>query len=492
MILPPLLLPLLLACRADPPAPTRSLELKGGATNILLVVFDTTRADHLSSYGYPIPTTPNLDALAQDGIRFSQYLSNSSWTRPGFASLLTGRYPREVGIYEEEFDTLPDDVVLLPERLKEKGYLTLGVSSNPNVDTIFGFNQGYDTYLDATVVWKHARKGKEQTLLGQGSGYLDDATLVNQRTLELLDQNKDALKEKPYFLHMIYIDPHAPLHPPDEDKAAVAGSEYVDYDGELHQADAEFGRLLQEMRSRGLLDNTLIIVTSDHGEGLKSHPGIPLSNTHGPTLYESVLQVPLIISHPLLPKGKVIDDLASAIDIVPTLLDLLGWPLSEAMPGLSLAPLLRGDGTLNRPPYVFAETDFRYNQKVAIRTPTHKYIWNEDCARYLADGTHEGKELDNLYLKHFAVVPPEELYKNGKKEIPARQDRSDTEPGTATVLAAMLQEWQATTTARPPLRRDPEDVLMKGDGTVLKMGGDAVELDENTRKSLEALGYLGN
>lgn len=110
-------------------------RLDAEKTNLLLIVVDTLRADHLGAWGYPYATSPNLDRLASEGVRFARYHSTSSWTRPGFATLLTGLYPRQAGIYEERFDRLPADVNTLAERLRGAGYRTFGVNSNPSIDT---------------------------------------------------------------------------------------------------------------------------------------------------------------------------------------------------------------------------------------------------------------------------------------------------------------------------------------------------------------------
>ena len=134
-------------------SPVHARSERGGTetglrSDVVLIIVDTLRADHLGAWGYERPTSPTLDALAGEGVRFSQFYSTSSWTRPAMASMLTGLYAREVGVYEERYDVLPQDVVTLPERLQSVGYRTLGVTSNPNINAWFGFDQGFDAYLD--------------------------------------------------------------------------------------------------------------------------------------------------------------------------------------------------------------------------------------------------------------------------------------------------------------------------------------------------------
>ncbi|MCK6527730.1 sulfatase [Myxococcota bacterium] len=487
--------PLLAAVCRRSPGPAR---LAAGETNVVLIVVDTLRADHLGAWGYPHPTSPVLDRLAAEGVRFSRWFSNSPWTRPGMATLLTGLYPRTTGIFEEKFDALSPDLTTLAERLKARGYTTLGVTANPNVNAWFGFDQGFDAYGDCGVVWKWMPKDRGERAFRRGKTDMETADSLTDRALQVVDRHRAALKAGPFFLQALYIDPHWPYVPPDADREAVAGSDLADYDGEVRFADREVGRLLEGLRERGVMEDTLVVVTSDHGEGLKDHPSVPHSSTHGSILYDSALHVPMILHHPALPRGKVVDDLVSSIDFVPTLLGLLGISVAEGeLPGRSLAPLALGAGPVpGLPDRIFAETDWRVNRKVAVRTGSHKYIRNDDSRAYQADGTFEGRTLADSERRLLTVVPREELYRvgGGVPEDPKKSDVYEREAAAAPPLIASLEGWERAVPVRSPLRRDPEDVVTTPAGVVPAVppgeAGGAV-LDADTASQLRALGYLG-
>ncbi len=475
-------------------AETPGVPLEGGKTSVLFVVFDTTRADHLGAYGYPHATSPTIDRLAGEGVRFSQFISNSSWTRPAFTSLLTGRHGREVGIYEERFDHLPDSAVMLSERFAEKGYVTLGANSNANVDAVFGYAQGYTEYVDATAVWKHV-KPKEGTGQVQVADnvLLDDALVVNGKVDGLLDRHAEALKSKPYFLKVVYIDPHRPWAPTDEEKSRMRGSKSVDYDAEIRDADDALAALLAGLERRGLMNNTLVVVVSDHGEGLQSHPGLPYAMFHGHTVYDSVIHVPLVLHHPALSQ-RVVDQLAQSIDLVPTLTDLLGFGVPADVSGSSLAPLVTGSGPVSDlPTEVFVESDFASNYKLAVRTETELYIRNDDARRYRVDGCHEGTKLDEKLKEHLEMLPDEELYPAGGQQVLA-QNQAGSNTSRRAALAALLGAWERKVPAQEPDSRVRNDGMTCKDGTfkpsfAAKSGAEP-GIDAATRGQLEAMGYL--
>ena len=494
-VIPRRLLALLLAlvpcaCRDEPPP-----------DNLLLVMIDTLRADHLGAWGYPFPTSPRLDALARDGVRVSQFFSTSAWTRPGVASLITGQYPRTTGIYEERFDALAPELETLAERLHAHGYATLGITANPNINAWFGFDQGCDLYGDSGVRWPWMPATEGTRPLQPGVAGLDDATAVTDRALAALDRQRSERPGAPFYLQLLYVDPHRPYEPPASELAALtqAGSKHAAYDGEIRHTDAEIGRLLDGLQSRGLLETTLVVVTSDHGEGLDDHPNVPRSYAHGNIVYDSVLHVPLLFSRPDLPSGRVVDTLASSIDLVPTVLDLLGWPLAaQELPGRSLVPLLRGAGTAWDRDRVVSETDWRANRKLTVRTASRRYIRNDDSLAYQSEGVFEGRELEDDERRQLAEVPPQELYDEsaGRPEDPVTSNLMASEPEIAAGLAADLLRWERDVPARAPLRRDPEiDVLTTPDGVVPRRSGATSEgpapiIDPELHEHLQALGYL--
>lgn len=313
-----------------------------GPDNVVVVVIDTLRRDHLPTYGYARQTAPFLDRLAREGVAL-EGVSPTSWTKPATASLLTGLHPlrhQAVG----RLDALPAEAETLAERLKAEGYQTLGISANGWISTEFGFDQGFD-----------------ELLLLDSEG----AEAVNRRLFPLLDQ-----LEPPYFLYVHYVDPHAPYDP----KTAWDGSplpaalraqgpvsvEDLDaftvrqrppdfmarvrdlYDGEIRGADHQLERLAGELERRGLMKNTVLVVTSDHGEEFEDHGRM----SHGLSLYEEVVRVPLVIHAPHR-SDRITAGLrggsASLTDVVPTLMDLLGLASGEKLDGVNLADRLRPD-----------------------------------------------------------------------------------------------------------------------------------------------------
>jgi len=482
-----------LGCSIFEPPPVRPpiaapTAITTGRTSVLVVMLDTVRADHLGLYGYKIGTSPNLDAFAKSSVVFDQHIANSSWTRPSMGSVFTGLYPHTLGLYEERYDRLDPEFTLLSERFRDHGYVTLGVTSNPNMNNVFGFNQGFDAYGESGVVFKWmqdtAKRGKHQW----SKFYpLEDATVMTDRALAMLDAHADRLVDTPFYLQVVYIDPHYPYTQPPAHEAAVKGSKKPGYDGGIHYIDTELNRLFEQMEERGHLQDTLILITGDHGEGLWSHPGVPNSAWHGNTLYDSVLHVPMIVSHPTL-EPKRIGELSQGLDIVPTVAGLLGWEPTDDLPGSSLAPSILGDGPVPPDRIVFSETDFRQNRKYSARTATHKLIRNDDVQLF-AKGIFEGKALTGLDRKQIAGGLPEEFYDlEAGAELPRFSKPGGPE---ADRLRRALADWEAAYPRRPASQHDPKDLLTQPDGTTVRDGsGGEVELDEATKNALKALGYL--
>lgn len=288
--------------------------------NVVIVVVDTLRQDHLATYGYARDTAPFLDDLARAGVTLDG-LSPSSWTKPATASILTGLHPVTHQAIARQ-DGLRDRAVTLAEVLRREGYRTLAVSANGWVSPTFGFDQGFDEFLLREGVNIRARELNQELL---------------PRVLGLAE---------PFFVYVHYIDPHAPYAPTTDWRGGrlpvslspvlptdLASTQVlvrppelmrraVDlYDGEIRGADAGLAELVEALRGRGLLDRTLLVVTSDHGEEFEEHG----RTSHGQTLYEEVLRVPMIFHGPGLHVGSRLGA-ASLIDIVPTLVDLVGIP----------------------------------------------------------------------------------------------------------------------------------------------------------------------
>ncbi len=350
------------------------------AGNVLFIVVDTLRADHLPLWGYGGVKTPNLDAFGQDAIRFEHAFSNASWTRPSFASLMTGRYPSSHQTMHKSA-SLPSELTTIAEAMRSGGYSTYGVVTNYNVAPFFNFHQGFDQYAylepnfvlgagdtEAKLLFVQAlRQGIEtwRAKRGQvepGSAY-QDAAVVNASVKRFLDDKPAA----PFFAFVGYMDPHDPYfpHPYDGTGYARAANQKPQgdeaptliklYDGEIAFWDGEFGKLIADLKRRGLYDDMTIVVTADHGEEFFEHGGF----WHGTTLYDEQVRVPLLLK---LPKhqqgGSVIDHWVESIDIMPTLLRLSGLGIPEGVQGKDLMTASEA---------VFAEEDHEGNELRALR-----------------------------------------------------------------------------------------------------------------------------
>lgn len=389
--------------------------------NVLFVVVDTLRADHLPAYGYDGGRTPALDRFAQDAVRFEKAYANASWTRPSFASLLTGRYASSHGVMGKA-DALPDEVDTLPEELSESGYQTAGFVTNYNVAPFFNFQQGFDayTYLEPNFVLgaddASAKLLLVQTLrkviekvnakLGrvEAGGAYQDAERVNEEVVGWLNEETDS--ETPWFLFVGYMDPHDPYFPHPYNGTGYSraahpnpSAEEADrlralYDGEITYWDQQFGQLISELKSRGLYDDMMIVVTSDHGEEFAEHGGF----WHGTTLYDEQLHVPLFVKLPGNAQGgSGIGHWVQSIDVMPTVVRRLG---------LSLTAQVQGGDLFEGTDRLFAEESHEGNQLESVRrkvgTVGYKLITaNEDNPRGLApielyDITRDQTEQQNI------------------------------------------------------------------------------------------------
>lgn len=328
------------------------------AGNILVIVIDTLRADHLPLYGYAKSKTPNLDAFGKDAVVYEQHFANASWTRPSFASLLTGRYASSHGAMSKAA-ALSDDLETLAEAFGRSSYQTGGVVTNYNVAPFFNFQQGFGdyTYLAPNFVLgandtaakllfvqfarqriesMRARTGRVEP----GSAY-QDATAVNKTIYSWLEQKPKA----PWFYFAAYMDPHDPYYPHPYDGTGYSRAanqkpkpEEADllrelYDGEMEFWDAEFGNLIADLKARGLYEQLTIVITSDHGEEFCEHGGF----WHGTTLYDEQIRVPLLVKRPFSSGGGTrVSHWTQSIDIMPTLLSMSGIEIPKGVQGKQL------------------------------------------------------------------------------------------------------------------------------------------------------------
>ena len=351
------------------------------APNVILLTVDTLRADHLSGFGYELPTTPFLDSLAKESVVFQNAVPTWTKTNQSFAGILTGKYCFSTGIGDEVASILPRRNVTMAEALKNEGYRTAALVSNANLSRYFGFSDGFDEYVE---LWQK-QKGPARE-----RGW-DTADQVTERGVRWLSKNH----KKKFFLWVHYIDPHTPYTPPasyqnlfNSKAPADIPSEvplekmkpstrlgnrrdlafYVaQYDGEIRFTDDQIRLFVERVRELGLLDNTLLIFTADHGEGFGEHE---LYFDHGKFVYQTDAHVPLMIRYPKeIPGPRNVDSVVSLADLFPTVLDFLQIAPPLNISGQSLRSLLvSGKGDQSEP--VFIESD----TQLAVRTQDWKFI----------------------------------------------------------------------------------------------------------------------
>ena len=351
----------------------------GGAArpNIVLIIIDTLRADAVGIYGRTEPTSPELDALARGGVMFRRPVAQSSWTRPSIGSMLTSLYPRSIGIYKEPLQVLGPRFETLAEILKRYGYTTVGATANPNINTVFQFDQGFDHYADSNALW-HWMAGKGDKRVVSSLNPLPTAPEMFDGITDWIGANGSS----PFYVQITLMEVHEARKIQERvDRTLFAGTPNAPYLQALHYTSGEIGRFVEALSKRPGWDNTLFVITSDHGEGLTDHPDVPMSSGHGWLLYESQLLVPLILHGPAtgLPAGRVIDRPVRLLDLAPTILDLARIPLPDHLQGVSLVPLIRGDDDADTPPErFFVETEIRHAEKIGVYTTEWKYFENRD------------------------------------------------------------------------------------------------------------------
>ena len=425
-----------------------------GGPNVLLVVVDTLRADRLGCYGNPRGLTPRLDALAADGVLFEEASAHAPWTLPSTASLLTGRLPAQHGAGGRlgAFTRLSKGVPTLAGHFKRAGYATGAVVNVSFLGRDFGLAKGFEHHdLEAFESNREVRRAEATT----------DAALAWVRS----DRGG-----RPFFLLAHYFDPHAVYDPPQpyrrrfalgpdrEDESFVFGTRehmmalragglglkpeviaraQALYDGEVAYTDAHVGRLLDGLGDLGVLEDTLVAVTSDHGEEFLDHDGFE----HGHTLYRELVHVPLIFRGPGL-EAQRFSGGVGLVDVSATLCELAGLEPLEGSAGRSLLGLLGQD----RGRDVLAHGNFWGPPLSSWRTDQEKLIRNAPGA-----------------ARTF------ELYR-WREDRGERDDRAAAEPER---VAALREE------------------LAAAEAGLAGPDGEAVELDEQRRRELESLGYMG-
>jgi arylsulfatase A-like enzyme/Flp pilus assembly protein TadD len=297
------------------------------ARNLLVVTLDTTRADHVGSYGHAPARTPRLDGLAARGLRFEHAATVVPLTLPAHSSLFTGTFPARHGVRDNGGYYLGEASETLAEVLKARGFRTGGFVSAFVLDSRWGINQGFDRYFDDFDLSLFDKQAGMDAIQRPGSETVDEAL----RWLE-------AEHERPFFLWVHLYDAHTPYAAPREYAAQFPRTLAGAYDAEIAYADAQLGRVLDALERDGRLASTAVAVLGDHGEMLGEHGEL----THGFFVYDAAVRIPLVVAAPGV-APRTVPDQVRIVDLMPTLLELLGVKAPPSVQGTSLMALLRGE-----------------------------------------------------------------------------------------------------------------------------------------------------
>ena len=484
-----------------PPAPLANSNdssvdapLAAESTNVMLITIDTLRADHLSVYGYGRDTSPNLRELGDRSIVFENAVSQRTFTAPSLATILTGTYPYTHKTLDNRSHLRASNVTLA-ELLNAKGFRTVAATGNPGLGRSFKFDQGFEIFEIVDI-------------RGQESVYsLDpqEAQLLSDLAFPLLED----IHADRFFAWFHYMDPHGPyivpaeykslyavdtlsdahrgakvpehsqMYAPIEDSDPFFRSRKLDffisqYDAEIKFLDDYLGLLFDRMRELGLWRNTILIITADHGEAFGEHRDAYFS--HYDPYYHTV-HVPLIIAHPDLPGGVRIERSVSLVDIVPTILELLGLPPNPAAQGQSLAELiLEGDEAKSRPYHFSTGTGRRAYCTQSVQTDSHKLIMDFRRKPVVLDALFEMLGLfwvpERFFNPYHYRSETIELYDLANDPF-ERKNIADQEPEMAAALSEVLWAWLDSTHYEGSHRQ----IL-------------AAEIDPKIDEALRALGYV--
>jgi len=402
-----------------------------GGLNLVVITLDTTRADRVGAYGFKNVETPVIDRLAREGVVFEHTMAVAPLTLPAHASIFTGRFPPEHGVRDNGGFFLSQRQLTLATVLKTSGLRTGAVVGAFVLDGKWGLNQGFETYVDQFEL-PEARGFSIGEVQRPGNEVVD-------RALPWLEK----VKGERFFAWLHFYDPHAPYEPPEPFKTRYAEHPYL---GEIAFTDSQVARVVEFLERNALLEKTVVAVIGDHGESLNQHG----EGTHGFFIYESTTRVPFIIRAPFEGlRARRVADPVRAVDLMPTVLDLLGIAPPKAIAGVSLAPLMTGArSTMDLEGYaeaMYPLHHFGWSDMRAWRAGRYKVI---DAPRpELYDLERDPHEATNLYA-----------------------DRRSVADGMIARLRAMEKDSSADDSVAKP----------------------APEVDAETRARLAALGYVGS
>jgi arylsulfatase A-like enzyme len=406
--------------------------------NVVLITLDTTRADALGVYGQSLDSSPHIDRLASEGVLFEQVVTSSPETLPSHASIFTGKQPYAHGVRSNAGHVLPEENDTLAEVLRSRGYRTHAEVAAPVVGRKVKLDQGFDLYRDLDspgIAFKTIERRDDSGNTVRVRRPERPAEDVTRSALEFLRANRDG----PFFLWLHYFDAHALYEAPPSFRQQIA----TPYLAEVRYVDDQVGRVAAEIMRLGLKQQTLVVLTSDHGEGLGDHD----EDSHSCFVYDSVMRVPLVFWGPdELVAGRRIEALVRTVDIAPTILDLLDMPPLPEAQGTSLRPLLAGS--------VPGLQLTGYGESPELRN-----LFGASIIRFVREGN----------WKYIHKVEPE-LY--DVRNDPAESDNlASSHPEIVDALRSRLRELIAEAPAAP--------------------AGAAITIDAETRSRLNALGYVG-
>ncbi|MBS3818803.1 sulfatase [bacterium] len=437
--------------------------------NVILISLDTLRADHLGCYGYERNTTPHIDSFSSQSALFSNVYTSSPWTLPSHVSLLTSLFGVHHQVYNED-EKMDPSMVTLADVLRQESYFCSAFTGGALVSALYGFSKGFDSYRQtARGFWRK-----------------DAAEDVGQKACHWLERNK----EKNFFLFLHTYQPHNPYSSPSPYRSLFLSDDpewkSIDllhhlggkkgvfkalsprerrniinlYDGEIRYTDEKLVYpVLEKLKELGLYEQTLIVLTSDHGEEFYDHKGWE----HGHTLYDELLKVPLIIKFPQGRfAGEKIDSIVRLVDIMPTLLEELGIPYSDyELDGRSLIPFLEGKESQDR---VFLAdkgdniVGSHIPQKISMNKGSKKLILNQEF---------------NLQEKNFFTFPPPavepvEIY-DLDKDPEEKQNIADQNSTLAHQIIKAINDLYEEAKKRKKFK---------------------AQIDKETEEQLKALGYI--
>lgn len=367
--------------------------------NLILITIDTLRADRLGCYGNSRVETPNLDKLAKQGVLFENAVTHTPLTAPSHASMFTGLYPTVHNVRDTGGFILESSHSTMPEVLQRQGWNTAAFVGSSVLKKQFGFSRGFAVYDDEMP------KIDPRKIVGDYAERRADV-VVNKAIAWLALQSA-----QPFFLWVHVFDPHSPYNPPSPYRENYRGRLY---DGEVAYTDRQLGRLFAAVERKSSALNTVIAVLSDHGESLSEHG----EYTHGVFLYDSTLRIPFLLSGPAVPKGLRLKQQARVVDLLPTLLELMGQKAPAGVQGTSLVPAFTGKLLPESFSYLetlYPKINMGWVELLGIRTSRWKYIRSPRPELY--DLLHDPGELTNVIGSHPAEAQRMEANLKGVRGI---------------------------------------------------------------------------